>query len=117
MHSPDSEEVHFDADEALDFPLPNPTSDLYGESPLELVVEEAGIDPQALCSNKAIFQNGMSPSAVLLMDETAKPQDAKTMTDMLKLSHTGSADQHKVVALSKTKDLKPWTLTNRDLEF
>jgi len=81
------------------------------------MVEEAGIDLQALRSNKAIFQNGLSPSAVLLMDETAKADDAKTMTDMLKQSHTGSDNQHKLVALSKTKDFKPWTMTNRDLEY
>ena len=117
MRSPDGDEVKFDADEVLDFPLPNPTHDLYGESPLELVLEEAGIDLQALRSNKAIFQNGLNPSAVLLMDETAKPGDAKTMTDMLKQSHTGSGNQHKIVALSKTKEFKPWTMTNRDLEF
>lgn len=39
------------------------------------------------------------------------------MTEMLKQSHTGSGDQHKIVALSKTKEFKPWTMTNRDLEF
>ncbi|HEV2126679.1 MAG TPA: phage portal protein, partial [Chloroflexota bacterium] len=59
MRAPSGEEVHFDADEVLDFPLPSPTNDLYGESPLELVLEEAGIDLQALRSNKAIFQNAL----------------------------------------------------------
>ena len=39
------------------------------------------------------------------------------MTEMLKQSHTGSTNQHKIVALSKTKEFKPWTMTNRDLEF
>jgi HK97 family phage portal protein len=117
MRTPGGEPVAFTADEVLHFPLPNPTNDLYGESPLELVLEEAGIDLQALRSNKAIFQNGMSPSAVLLMDETAKAEDAKVMTDMLKQSHTGASNQHKVMALSKTRDFKPWTMTNRDLEY
>ncbi len=117
MRSPDGETVTFDVDEVLHFPLPNPTNDIYGESPLELVVEEAGIDLQALRSNKAIFQNGLNPSAVLLMDESAKGEDARTMTDMLKQSHTGSGNQHKVLAVSKVKSFQPWTMTNRDLEF
>src|SRR5690349_2686099 len=38
------EHIPFDVDQVLHFPLPNPTNDLYGESPLELVVEDAGID-------------------------------------------------------------------------
>jgi HK97 family phage portal protein len=117
MRQTNGQEVKFDGDEVLDFALPNPTSDIYGESPLELVLEEAGIDLQALRSNKAIFQNGMNPSAVLMMDESAKREDAAAMTAMLKQAHTGSGNQHKIVALSKTKDFKPWTMSNRDLEF
>ncbi len=84
MRTPAGEPVTFTTDEVLHFPLPNPTNDLYGESPLELVLEEAGIDLQALRSNKAIFQNRMNPSVALLVDEPAKAQDAKMMTDMLK---------------------------------
>ena len=38
IRSPDGDEVKFDVDEVLDFPLPHPTHDLYGESPLELVL-------------------------------------------------------------------------------
>jgi HK97 family phage portal protein len=117
MRAPGEDPVYFDEDEVLHFPLPNPTNDLYGESPLELVLEEAGIDLQALRSNKALFQNGMNPSAVLLMNDTAKAEDARAMTEMLKQSHTGSGNQHKIVALSKTNEFKPWTMTNRDLEF
>lgn len=101
----------------MHFTTVNPNSDIYGEGAVELVLEEAGSDLQALRSNQAIFQNGMNPSAVLLMDGTAKADDAKQMTAMLKQSHTGSGNQYKLVALSRTKDFKPWTLTHKDLEF
>lgn len=117
MRAPGEEPVVFDADEVLDFPLPNPTNDLYGESPLELVLEEAGIDLQSLRSNKAIFQNGLNPSAIILMDEKATPQQAKDVTDQLKQSHSGAANQHKLLALSRVKDYKPSTMSPRDLEF
>lgn len=117
MRVPGGEPVAFKPDEVLHFPLPNPTNDLYGESPLELVLEEAGIDLQALRSNKAIFQNGLNPSAVLLMDEKATVADAKAMTAQLNQSHSGAGNQHKVMALSRTNDFKAWTMSNRDLEF
>jgi HK97 family phage portal protein len=117
MRVPRADPVTFAPDEVLHFPLPNPTNDLYGESPLELVPEEARIDLQALRSNKAIFQNGLNPSAVLLMDENSKKEDVQVMTNMLKQSHTGSGNQHKIVAFSKTKEFKPWTMSNHDLEF
>ena len=51
------------------------------------------------------------------MDENSKKEDAQAMTDMLKASHGGSSNQHKVLALSKIKSFQPWTMTNRDLEF
>lgn len=66
MHQTTGEEVKFKADEVLYFALLNPTSDIYGESPLELVLDEAGINLKVLRANKAIFRNGMNPSAALL---------------------------------------------------
>jgi hypothetical protein len=58
------------------------------------VLEEAGIDLQALRSNKAIFQNGLNPSADLLMDEKSTVADAKALTAQLKEAHSGSGNQH-----------------------
>jgi HK97 family phage portal protein len=109
--------IDFDVDEVLDFPLPNPTSDLYGEAPLELVLEEAGIDLMALRSNKAIFQNGMNPSAVVEMDEKSTRADAQAVTDQLKQAHTGAANQHKIVAIAKSRKFTPTTLTHKDMEY
>jgi len=117
MRVPGDNPVTFAPDEVLHFALPNPGNDLYGEAPLELVVEEAGIDLQALRSNKANFQNGLNPSAVILMDDKASPAQATEVTERLKAGHTGASQQHKLLALAQVKDFKPWTMSLRDLEY
>ncbi|MDP9369226.1 MAG: phage portal protein, partial [Chloroflexota bacterium] len=116
MRVPGADALAFPPEEVLHFRLPNPTNDLHGESPLELVVEEAGIDLQALRSNKAIFTNGLSPSALLLLDEQATPEQAKQLTDQITQRHQGASNRHKLIALARVKDFKPYTLTPKDME-
>ncbi|MDP9367677.1 MAG: phage portal protein [Chloroflexota bacterium] len=116
MRVPGADAIAFPPEEVLHFRLPNPSNDLHGESPLELVVEEAGIDLQALRSNKAIFTNGLSPSALLLLDEQATPEQAKQLTDQITQRHQGVGNRHKLIALARVKDFKPYTLTPKDME-
>jgi phage portal protein BeeE len=61
MRAPGSDPVVFKPEEVKHFALPNPTNSIYGEGRVELLIEEAGIDLMALRSNKAIFQDGLSP--------------------------------------------------------
>ena len=52
--------------------LPSAHNDLYGQSPLLPAMEEIGLDLQAVRSNRAIFENGLKPSAILLMESGDK---------------------------------------------
>jgi HK97 family phage portal protein len=117
MRGPDGTKVPFQPDEVIHFQLPSPDSDIYGEGRVELAVEEAGIDLQALRSNKAIFTNGMNPSAVLLLDDKATPDDAKRLTSELRQGHAGADNRNKILALSRVVDFKPWSMTPKDLDF
>jgi len=117
MHGPGGDKVTFKPEEVVHFQLPNPESDIYGEGRVELVVEEAGIDLQALRSNKAIFINGLSPSALLLLDDKATQEDARQLTETIRQSHSGSDKRHKILALSRVQDFKPYSMTLKDMEF
>lgn len=102
MRDPSSgETTRFRPEKVLHFRLPNPGHDLYSESPLELVLEEAGIDLRALRSNKAIFTNGLAPSAFLLLDEQASINDARILSKQIELAHRGAGNRHKVMAVAR----------------
>jgi len=117
MRSPHREPVTFTPDEVIHFQLPNPSNDVYGEGRVELAVEEAGIDLQALRANKSIFVNGLSPSAILILDEKADEEDAKRLTEMIRQNHTGADNRHKILAVSRVVDFKPYSMTLKDMEF
>lgn len=117
MRLPGQEAITFTPEEVIYFKLPNPINSVSGEGRVELLIEEAGIDLLALRSNKSIFQNGQSYSAVIMLDEKATPKEARELTDQIKQAHTGAENQHKLVAVSKARDFKPMTMTMRDMEF
>lgn len=117
MQSQSGKKIVFLEEEVIHFQLPNPVNDLYGLGRVEKVVQEAGLDLQALQSNKSIFSNGMQPSVVLQLDDMATPDDAKRLTDELRQSHTGADNRHKILALARLKDVKPYSLTPKDLDF
>lgn len=117
MRGPNNKTVPFTPEEVVHFQLPNPQSDIYGEGRVELVVEEAGIDLQALRANKAIFINGLSPSALILLDDKATQEDAKALTAMIRQNHEGATNRHKLLALSRVQDFKPYSMTLKDMEF
>jgi HK97 family phage portal protein len=96
--------------------LPSAHNDLYGQSPLEPVMEEVGLDLQAVRSNRALFENGLKPSAILLMDGLDK--DGMTRAaDMIRDKYAGARHHHSLMALSGVKDVKPWGQTLKDMEF
>ena len=59
----------FKPEEISHFRLANPNHDLYGQSPLERALEEVGLDLSAIRSNKAMFQNGLKPSTIVLFND------------------------------------------------
>lgn len=111
------QDVTFEAWEVLHFRLPNPTNDLYGESPLSSALEDIGLDLQAMRSNRAIFANGFKPSAFVVLDNDLNVEEQKAVATQLKALHTGSSNQHKLVISPGIKDVKPWAQTLKDMEF
>lgn len=117
MTSPGNEKIVFKPEEVIHFQLPNPNSDVYGEGRVELLVEEAGIDLQALRSNKSIFINGLSPSALILLDDQADSDDAKSLTDTIRQGHTGADNRNKLLALARVRDFKPYSISPKEMDF
>lgn len=117
MLGPDGSRVTFEPEEVIHFQLPSPQNDIYGEGRVELIVEEAGIDLQALRSNKSIFLNGLSPSALLLLDDKATQEDARMLTETIRQGHSGSDNRHKILALARVQDFKPYSLSPKDMDF
>lgn len=111
------EAVRFDKEEVLHARQPNPTNDLYGEPPLASPLEDIGLDLQAMRANRAIFENGLDPSVVILLDENATPEQATELTRRIEQRHQGAGKRHGVMAVSHAKDIKPYSLTLKDMEF
>jgi hypothetical protein len=51
------------------------------------------------------------------MDENATQSDAEVMTGLINQKHTGADKRHKVMALSRVRDFKPYTLTPKEMDF
>jgi len=117
MRGKGGEVITFTPEEVIHFQLPNPDSDVYGEGRVELAVEEAGIDLQALRSNKSIFINGMSPSALLILDEKADHEDARKLTEMIRQNHSGADNRNKLLAVSRVQEFKPYSMTPKEMDF
>ena len=117
MQGPNGTRVTFTPEEVIHFQLPSPNNDIYGEGRVELIVEEAGIDLQALRSNKSIFINGLSPSALLMLDDKATPEDARMLTETIRQGHSGADNRHKILALARVQDFKPYSLSPKDMDF
>ncbi len=109
--------AHFDVDEILHFRLASITNDLYGHSPLESILEEVGTDLQALRSNRALFENGLAPSAILKMKDVGDRKKAEDVTKMVKQVHTGTANRHKLLTLFGVEGIEQYGHSLKDMEF
>jgi HK97 family phage portal protein len=96
--------------------LPNAHNDLYGRSRMISALEEIGLDLQAVRSNRAIFENGLKPSAILLMEAMGEEQLRRAAT-LIRERYTGASHTHSLMALGGVKDVKPWGQTLKDMEF
>ena len=109
--------VNFKPEEISHFRLSNPINDLYGRSPLESALEEIRGDLSALRANTAIFENGMSPSMILLMNEKSTPDQAQKATDAINANHKGVSKWRKLLAISQVNKVEPYGNTLKDMEF
>lgn len=107
----------FEADEIIHFRLPSRKNDLYGQSPLERLLEEVKNDLKAVRANQALFDNGLAPSAIALLENGMSHEEAKKAVAMIKQQHTGPSKRHQLMALLGIKDIKPWGSTLKDMEF
>lgn len=64
MRAPCQEPMIFSADEVLHFPLPNPTNDLYAQSPWSWYWKKPGLTCKRFVLTKPSSKKGMSPSTV-----------------------------------------------------
>jgi HK97 family phage portal protein len=109
--------ANFKPDEISHLALPSVINDAYGHSPLETAMEAVGLSLQAMRSNRAMFENGLSPSAVALLSKELKFEQQKAAAEMIKQGHTGADKRHKLLTFAGVDDIKPWAQTNHDMEF
>ena len=107
----------FQPDQISHIRLPNAYNDLYGRSRMISALEEIGLDLQAVQSNRAIFENGLKPSAILLMDDKMSAEQVKAAAAQIKQRYTGAAHTHSLMTLGGVRDVKPWGQTLKDMEF
>lgn len=118
MRAPNgAEPVVFEPHEIIHFRLPNPTHDLYGLSPLEILVPEIQTDLHMQRANQAYFDNDMTPDSILLLDDNLSDQEAQKAKRMIAEKHQGSDKKHKMMVARGVKDIKILGSTMKDAEF
>lgn len=111
------EDTDFAAKEVQHFRLPDPYNDLYGESPLSVVLEDVGLDLQAMRANRALFANGFKPSAVAILNQEFTPEEQQTAAEQLRTANIGASNAHRLTVLGGVTDLKQWGSNLKDMEF
>jgi len=118
MRAPNAAEpVVFEPHEVIHFRLPNPTHDLYGLSPLEILVPEVQTDLHMQRANQAYFDNDMTPDSILMLDDNLSDEEAKKAKRMIAEKHQGSDKKHKMMVARGVKDIKILGSTMKDAEF
>ena len=109
--------TQFLPEELTHFALPSVNSDIYGQSPLETVLEEVHMDLQAMRSTKAIFQNGFKPSATMLLNDGMGKDLAESAVSQIKQQHTGASHHHGITVVGGVKEIVRMEQTLKDMEF
>jgi HK97 family phage portal protein len=117
FEKPGYEPVSYEPEEIIHFAYDTDTeSELWGMSPLEVLVWEVRTDLGAMFSNYAIFTQGQRGVHYILDPELTKDQQ-DTAIDMIKKQLGGAKNRHRAFAMAGIKEVKTLEVSPKDMEF
>ncbi len=110
--------VLFEPEEIIHFRLgSDPANELYGFSPMETVIWEARTDLEAMITNFSFFKNNAQPTVQYILDDNMSEDEQKTATKMIQDSLKGSANSGAALIASGIKEIKTYTLGQKEMQF
>lgn len=115
---PGQEAIKFSMEEIAYFQFEkNPNNNYEGLSLLEGVIYDALTDREAMERNYQFFENGMMPDGIILLDPDFDADELEVAKGKLKADLQGTGNAHKMLITNTVKDVKPLSVTNKDLDF
>ncbi len=112
------DDITYTADELSYFQFEkNPNNELEGLSLLEGVVYDALTDRESIERNLMFFENGMMPDGLIVLDDTFDSDEQLIAKQKLEADFQGSANSHKMIITNAVKDIKPLSVSSKDIDF
>lgn len=124
-----SQAITIDADRMLHFHYPHPADPRRAWSPYFAACKTVAVDNSILDSQLMVFENGISPSAVITLGDPSNPanMDARPLMDSaghqqlietLRSRYAGLLRRGEpFIVDALCRDIKPWSLTPEELDF
>lgn len=115
---PGATAIKFSLDEISYFQFEkNPNNNYEGLSILEGVIYDALTDKEATERNYMFFENGMTPDGVIMLDPDFDADELEIAKAKLKNDLQGNGNAHKMLITNTIKDIKPLSLSTKDLDW
>lgn len=63
------------------------------------------------------FENGMMPDGLIVLDDTFDSDEQLIAKQKLEADFQGSANSHKMIITNAVKDIKPLSVSSKDIDF